>query len=115
MRQLLKIALQAGIEYSDFWEMTVGEIVFIVDCYNEKANMEYKKDLAVNYALAQNIAVAVSCHFAGKQPPSLYETYPGLFKEQQPEEKEDKRWMLYKEQMIDFANRHNKKRGENKE
>lgn len=115
MRQLLKAALQADISYSAFWEMTIGEVVFVIDCYNEKVTNEYRKDLALNYALAQNIAVAVGCSFSGKQSPSLYETYPELFKEQQPVVKEDKTWMLYKEQMLDFANSHNKKRGENKQ
>ena len=98
--------------------MTVGEVVFIINCYNERVTNDYKKDLALNYALAQNIAVAIGCSFSGKQTPSLYETYPELFQEQQPAAakiKEDKAWMLYKEQMLDFANSHNKKRGEIKQ
>lgn len=91
--------------------MTVGEIIFAIECYNERTREEYKKDLALNYALAQNIAVAVSANLSGQKAPSLYETYPDLFREEQPLQ-EDKTWMLYKEQFIDFAQAHNKKRGE---
>lgn len=51
----------------------------------------------------------------GKQIPSIGEMFPEIFQEQddlkkQQEDLDYKRAMLYKEQMLDFATAHNKKR-----
>ena len=68
-----------------------------------------KGDVANNYMIASLTASFVSSVFSGNEIPTLSEVYPDLFKEEQKEEEiEDKSWMLYKEQFIDFANAHNK-------
>ena len=92
--------------------MSIYEIMLIADSYLEKKRMEDKEKLSLNYTLAQNIAIAVLYRMDGKAVPSLYETYPDLFEEELAQQKQDgpQPWELYKEQMLDFANLHNKKR-----
>ena len=48
---------------------------------------------------------------SNEEVPSLYETYPDLFKEEIAAQDTTNQWQFYKEQMLDFANLHNKKRG----
>ena len=68
-----------------------------------------------NYSLARNIAVFVSYALNGQDLPSLFDTYPGMFDEYTPKvSKGPAPWEFYKEQMLDFADKHNKKRGEKK-
>lgn len=88
--------------------MTIGEILLIIESYNKKSEDDYKTKLAVNYALAVNISQFVGKVLNGKPIPSFRETYPDLFKD---EEYESQQWMVYKERLMDFANRHNKRRG----
>ena len=110
IEELLKVAIQAGISYSDFLEMTVGEVTLIVEAYNKKQEEEYKIQLSLDYQLASNIAYFVGLALNGKQIPSLQKTYPSLFKE--VEQKEVKSSAIQKELLIDFAIRHNKMRGD---
>lgn len=78
--------------------------------------MELKENLILNYELANNIAMSVIKMLNGKTPPKIEEIYPSLFLEVSEGEQKTKPqyWEIYKEQFIDFANSHNKKRGENK-
>lgn len=110
IEELLKVAIQAGISYSDFLEMTVGEVTLIVEAYNKKQEEDYKIQLSLDYQLASNIAYFVGLTLNGKQIPSLQKTYPSLFNE--VEQKEVKSSAIQKELLIDFAIRHNKMRGD---
>lgn len=110
IEELLKVAIQAGISYSDFLEMTVGEVTLIVEAYNKKQEEEYKIQLSLDYQLASNIAYFVGLALNGKRIPSLQKTYPSLFNE--VEQKEVKSSAIQKELLIDFAIRHNKMRGD---
>jgi len=65
-------------------------------------------EITNNYNLAVQISYFVNLGLNGKPVPKIEELYPGLFTPNKPVE--DNRWMLWKEQMIDFANRHNKRR-----
>jgi len=110
IEELLKVAIQAGISYSDFWEMTVGEVTLIVEAYNKKQLEDYKIQLSLDYQLAANISHFMGIVLNGKQIPSLQETYPSLLNE--VEQKEIKSSAIQKELLIDFAIRHNKMRGD---
>lgn len=90
--------------------MTIGEINLLIQTFQEKEEIRAKEILASNYNLASMIASFISCSLAGKQIPDINELYPTQFQEEKPIE-EDKSWMIYKEQMIDFAIAHNKQRG----
>lgn len=90
--------------------MTIGEINLLIQTFQEKEEIRAKEILASNYNLASMIASFVGCSLAGKQIPDINELYPTQFQEEKPIE-EDMSWMIYKEQMIDFAIAHNKQRG----
>lgn len=113
IEELLKVAIQAGISYSDFWEMTVGEVTLIVETYNKKQEEEYKIQLSLDYQLASNIAYFVGLALNGKQIPSLQKTYPSLFNEE-VKQKEDKSlaFALQKEQFLDYVYEYKKMRGD---
>lgn len=101
---LLPVALQCGIGYFEFWEYTIKEILLLIKTFKDN-----EKNRKMNiYDSAQLIATCVLNGLNGKPFPAIYEFYPSLFAAPEPEE--DKSWMLYKEQMIDFANSFNKKR-----
>lgn len=90
--------------------MTIGEIDLLIKTFQEKEEIRAKEILASNYNLASMIASFIGCSLDGKQIPDINELYPIQFQEEKPIE-EDKSWMIYKEQMIDFAIAHNKQRG----
>ena len=90
--------------------MTIGEIDLLIKTFQEKEEIRAKEILASNYNLASMIASFGGCSLAGKQIPDINELYPTQFQENKPIE-EDKSWMIYKEQMIDFAIAHNKQGG----
>jgi hypothetical protein len=82
--------------------MTYKEIVVFIE---ERS----KSELINNYNLATQIAQFVNLGLNGKPIPQISEIYPGLFSDKASKPVEDNRWMLWKEQMIDFAHLHNKK------
>lgn len=93
--------------------MTVGEILDVIQNYNKVKEEESKVLLLSNYNLAQMITNFISCSVNKKSIPSVYELYPDLFGQEQVEDKRDELAAgLLKEQWIDFALRHNKKRNE---
>lgn len=115
--QLFKEAIKYEIGITEFWDLTLYEIEIILEAKREEKEAEAKEKILYNYNLASIITTQISCILAGKKPPSLYEAYPDLFVEEEKNNEENKPqfWEIYKEQMLDFANRHNRKRGENKD
>ena len=91
--------------------MSLYEINLIIEAKCDKKIAELKKKVSLDYSLAQAIALAVVYRMSNEEVPSLYETYPDLFKEEIAAQDTTKQWQFYKEQMLDFANLHNKKRG----
>lgn len=69
-------AMSVGVSYSDYWRMTVGEIIEVIDFAAEKARNQAKnseRSAAVN---AYNIGALVrSKHF----PDSPQAAFPSLF------------------------------------
>lgn len=90
--------------------MTLGEITLYITTFHEKENARVKEQLSQNYNVAFLTAMFVLQGMNGKPFPTIQEVFPEWFASALPEEEEDKRWMLYKEQMLDFAKAHNKKR-----
>lgn len=108
----LTFVAQAGITYSEFFDMTWGEVVPIVQVYMKKQEDEIKSKLALNYSLADMISYFTCLRLNGNKIPSLQESYPELIKDKK--QKQDMSWMVWKEQFIDYANAHNMRlEGEN--
>lgn len=91
--------------------MSLYEINLIIEAQCDKKIAELKQKVSLDYSLAQAISLAVLYRMNNDEVPSLYETYPDLFKEEIAAQDTTKQWQFYKEQMLDFANLHNKKRG----
>ena len=79
--------------------MTLAEITQVIAAYNEN----YKIKLQENYSNAVMIATFVLQGLNGKKMPKFEELYPDL-----AQADDDQAMQLYKEQFMDFANRHNK-------
>lgn len=97
--------------------MTYGEIVLLIETYAKQRKIQRQEALSDIYNTAVLTADFIMTRYAGKQLPSLHEVFPGMDNEVIPKEKnhnglsecEYNRAMMYKEQMIDFANRRNKR------
>lgn len=50
----------------------------------------------------------VSCRLNGEEVPTLEQVFPNLFNEPQPEKEVDWAAIRLKEQLLDFAEQHNK-------
>lgn len=119
---LLPFALKAGMRIPEFWDSTLGEINLILKTYGEARKEEQKIKLANQYNTAYLTATFVGSIFSGKPIPSIHKLFPDEFGaeiEMLDEEKQRLSTALYMEQMLDYANAHNKKRraakeGENK-
>lgn len=91
--------------------MTFDEVETVIINYDKYDKNKHKEQLIYDYNLADLISSFTLLKMNGKPIPKLYDCYPDLFEDQKRKEKEDmKSIMLYKEQMLDFANYHNKKR-----
>ena len=82
--------------------MTLAEITQVITAYNEN----YKMKLQENYSNAVMIATFVLQGLNGKKVPKFEELYPDLATDN--DDNSDQAMQLYKEQFMDFANRHNK-------
>ena len=111
----MKQALRAGITHHDYWNMTLQEIIDVLEVFQEKAEDETKKELLFSYNTARLTSMFVLNGLNGKTSPSFNELFPDLFaaapvKTTELTQAEYNRTMMYKEQMLDFAIAHNKKR-----
>ena len=81
--------------------------------YQQEQELKAKEAIVTNYNLATMVSSFVMNGMNGKSNPSLLELFPDMFQEElqkQKEEEDARYWQLYKEQMLDFAAAHNKKR-----
>lgn len=92
--------------------MTIGEINLIIKTYQQQEQDRAKETIANNYNLAYLTSIFVLNGFNGKSTPTINEIFPDMFPTVVDEqaEKDAKALALYKEQMLDFAAAHNKKR-----
>lgn len=104
---LLPFALKCGIGLFDFWELTYGEILMLMNNYKEQREEKSKEEIANNYQIAYLTSIFTNKANNGKQPPTLQEMYPDLFPVEENEETESNSWLFYKEKMIDYAQEHN--------
>ena len=88
---LYETALKCDINIFDFWNYTYGEI------------------LHDNYQIALLTSIFTNRANNGKQPPTLQELYPDVFEDELPKDTIDNSWIYYKEQMLDYAEKHNQK------
>lgn len=98
--------------------MTLKELLEYIKAIQEKE----KQKRQAQYLQASLTANFVGCVMNGKPIPPIHQVFPEIYQDlvqKEQEEQDYKAMMLYKEQMLDFANYHNKRRqakkdGENK-
>lgn len=101
--------LKYGVNLDDFWNMTIKEMNICIKIFQEQEKDKYEK----MYLQASLIAGFVGNMLNGNPIPPIHQVFPELYKEQielEQKEQEYKAMMLYKEQMLDWANAVNKKR-----
>lgn len=116
--RLYPLALDCGIRYDEFWDMTLKEMLQVMESYKRKIDQQAKQNLAMNYNLAGLVSDFVARKLNGKKIPSLYETFPALANpedmkksmEKQNEQQEYNEAMRYKIKFMEMATAHNIKR-----
>lgn len=109
---LLPFALQYGLTVFDFWNMTIKEINQFIKSIQQREK-QIRQNIYLQASLQANF---VGCILNGKQIPPIQNVFPETFKvaEQDKKKQEELQLALYKEQMIDWANAHNKQRAKTK-
>jgi len=109
---LLPICLECGVNIFDFWELTYGEIILVVNNYKQKEKARIQETAYFNYALANLIGISVA-RLIDKNAvyPSIHEVFPNIFVDAavKPQQQD---WRIAKDRMMKFTTAHNKKRGE---
>ena len=98
----MKVALKCNVSFFDFWEMTVGEVNTVINCYTEKLNEDLVYKNHLTYNLAYLTAWFVGNSFAGHSIPSYEEVFDA-------EKKGENSWIYYKEKLTDYKDEWNKR------
>lgn len=91
----------------EFWDLTYGEIIEYLNLYKENKELQVKEQSINIYQTALLTAIFINRANNGKQPPTINEVYPNLFQSDELPETIDNSWIIYKEQMLDYAEQHN--------
>lgn len=108
--------LDIGGKPLDFWDLTVLEIREMIESYNRVKTQERKEKIIDSYRLSQMISNHVSLLLSkDAKVLEFWEYAPELFVEEQQaveQERQRQALLLHKQQMREFAERHNRKRKE---
>ena len=106
----LETALLYGITESEFWNMTISEVIRAVKAKQDREKLELKNKAIFDYKLANMIGIS----FVNKLP-DIWEFYPTLFNsEEEIEKREKKQAELSALRFINFAESFNKRFTEDK-
>lgn len=108
--------LDIGGKPLDFWDLTVLEIREMIESYNRVKIQERKEKIIDSYRLSQMISNHVSSLLSkDAKVLEFWEYAPDLFVEEKQaveQERQRQAFLLHKERMREFAERHNRKRKE---
>ena len=108
--------LDIGGEPLVFWDLTVLEIREMIESYNRVKKQERKEKIIDSYILSRMITNHVSLLLSNDAKiVELWEYAPELFVEEQQaveQKRQRQAFLLHKERMREFAERHNRKRKE---
>lgn len=115
-KDLFEVAMECEIGFSDFWDMTLGEILILITAYKRKRERELKERALMDYKLAQAIALNINLILSkdAKEVP-FTEIYKELFEDEcrkSEERLKEEQAKLQKERMLEFAKWHNSRRKE---
>lgn len=108
MVNLRKLCMIAGVSERDFWDMTVGEALRVIETFKEQ-----RRDRAYfAYTQAMTTGIYVASMFSKRQPPKLHDIYPDLFPEGE-EAEEQAKTEASKAAFLKFAYAFNQRYGKN--
>ena len=104
-------ALDCGITESEYWGMTIAELIRAIDSYNRRYRIHERQKAAFDYLLADAIGRSVArIYSSSNKMPKLYELYPALFNSEEIKEQEQaRRDELSVLRFKQFAQAHNDK------
>ena len=105
------MALDSGIRESEFWDMTIAEILRALESRIRVNKTQMKAQARMDYTLANLIGYSVGrVHHHANQMPSIYDSYPNLFNEEEDEQAlEERRAERSAINFLEFARAFNKK------
>ena len=107
---ILPPALQSGINISEYWYLTYGEIRATIDAHQANTKLRIREQASLHHSLANLIGISVARLMNDKvEYPSLKEAYPGLFSDI-VEEPVQQDWRLAKARLLQYAEANNKKK-----
>jgi len=78
--ELLRDALYIGINYLDFWNMSVNEIQDCIEIYNKKTVDRLKQETELLYTQSMLTGLVANPMVKQKHIPTLNELFPSLHK-----------------------------------
>ena len=107
--ELLSKCIQIGITIEEFWDMDYSDIDKYFKAFTSNKEAQLKEKAYTDWRLAGTIGRFIASVLSdGNKPPTLYESYPEIFKEEAEEEK----WKTYQAQMMAYSELWNNKRHE---
>ena len=107
----LEIALDYGIDETNYWDMTLAEVIRAIESKKRKQKLQAQERASYDYILADLIGRSVSRIYSNStRLPQIYEVYPTLFDGVEMEEqKQQKQMELSAIRFKLFAQSYNKK------
>ena len=107
----LEIALDYGIDETNYWNMTLAEVIRSIESKKRQQKLQAQERASYDYILADLIGRSVSRIYSNStRLPQIYEVYPTLFDGVEMEEqKQQKQMELSAIRFKLFAQSYNKK------
>ena len=107
----LEIALDYGIDETNYWDMTLAEVIRAIESKKRQQKLQAQERASYDYILADLIGRSVSRIYSNStRLPQIYEVYPTLFDGVEMEEqKQQKQMELSAIRFKLFAQSYNKK------
>jgi hypothetical protein len=104
-------ALDYGISEREYWEMTISELIRLVESRKRVMEIEAREKATYDYILAELIGRSIArVHSSANHYPTLAEAYPSLFSTEEEEEAiQTKKDELSALRFKQFAQAYNKK------
>ena len=107
----LEIALDYGIDETNYWNMTLAEVIRSIESKKRQQKLQAQERASYDYILADLIGRSVSSIYSNStRLPQIYEVYPTLFDGVEMEEqKQQKQMEISAIRFKLFAQSYNKK------
>ena len=107
----LEIALDYGIDETNYWNMTLAEVIRAIESKKRQQKLQAQERASYDYILADLIGRSVSRIYSNStRLPQIYEVYPTLFDGAEMEEqKQQKQMEISAIRFKLFAQSYNKK------